>query len=489
MARRINGEGTIYRRKDGRYEAKAWVETTSGITKRVSRYGKTRSEAHEKLTAALAQRQQGVPVPDRMPRLGDYLDYWMKNVVRPTAKRTTHRRYEGIVRIYLKPGLGRYSLVRLNARTVQDFLNQKLAEGRSVRNVQIMRQVLSSALSQAMREELLFRNVARLVKLPLYDPDEVKPWTDDEARRFFDAIRNHPLYPVFVLLIVYGVREGEVLGLPWANVDFERGTLYVKQQLQCDGGELYVDSVKTRSGKRMLAIVPLTHQVLRAQQLHQARQRVEAGEKWKGTGAWEGFVFTTRSGLPISPRNFYKSFKRLCEQHGIRSIRVHDLRHTNSTWLKDLDVPERDIQAMLGHANGAMTRHYEHGNWHTSQQATAQVAGMLQGGPKTEMVVKFSRQSPWSVAQMTSIPTKIPRANGGTLVGGPSGIRTHDTRLKSSIQSSLAERIQSVKSFMEGHTRRWLIGVVVVKLSRQLTLSPSTASSPDKAQVVPETQA
>src|SRR6266508_2633829 len=65
--------------------------------------------------------------------------------------------------------------------------------------------------------------------------------------------------------------------------------------------------------------------------------------------------------------------------YGIRSIRLHDLRHTNSTWLKDLDVPERDIQAMLGHANGAMTRHYEHGNWHTSRQATAQVAELLQG--------------------------------------------------------------------------------------------------------------
>jgi len=143
MARRVNGEGTISRRKDGRYEAKAWVETTGGITKRISLYGKTRAEAHEKLTEALAQRQQGVPVPDHMPRLGEYLDYWLAEVVRPNQRRTTYARYEAIVRLHLKPGLGGYQLRRLSVQLMQAFFSRRLADGQPVRNVHVMRDVLS----------------------------------------------------------------------------------------------------------------------------------------------------------------------------------------------------------------------------------------------------------------------------------------------------------------------------------------------------------
>src|SRR6266536_978170 len=181
MARRINGEGTISRRKDGRYEAKAWVETTSGITKRISLYGKTRAEAHEKLTAALAQKQQGVPVPDRMPRLGDYLDYWLENVIRTNRRPATYEQYEWNVRLYLKPALGACYLSRLSVPMVQTFLNERLAEGHSVRKVHIMREVLSSVLGRAVREELVSRNVARLVELPTYRKKQNQPKSDEEV--------------------------------------------------------------------------------------------------------------------------------------------------------------------------------------------------------------------------------------------------------------------------------------------------------------------
>ena len=160
-----------------------------------------------------------------MPRLGEYLDYWLAEVVRPNQRRTTYARYEAIVRLHLKPGLGGYQLRRLSVQLMQAFFSRRLADGQPVRNVHVMREVLSSALSRAMHEELVTRNVARLVKLPTYDPDEIAPWTAAEAKRFLEAARDDPLYPAFLLLLLYGLRGGEVLGLHWRDIDFRSGVI------------------------------------------------------------------------------------------------------------------------------------------------------------------------------------------------------------------------------------------------------------------------
>ena len=136
------------------------------------------------------------------------------------------------IRLYLKPELGKYQLKRLSVPVVQAFLNRQLRAGRSVRNVQIMRQVLSAALSRAVREELVVRNVARLVELPTWEPGIVVPWTSAEALAFFGAASDDPLCPAFVLLLLYGMRRGEVLGRRWADVDFDAQMIHVRQQIQ-----------------------------------------------------------------------------------------------------------------------------------------------------------------------------------------------------------------------------------------------------------------
>jgi integrase len=456
--RRANGDGTVptRKRKDGRWEAKAWLPTTGGGEKRISFYGKTRAEAREKMIAAQAQVVRGVPIPGRMPRLGDYLDYWLKDVIRPNQRRTTYCRYESAVRLHLKPGLGKYHLTRLTVPVAQTFFSGKLARGASVRNAHIMREVLSSALGQAVREELLNRNVARLVKLPSYQPEEVRPWAADEARRFLEAAQNESLYSLFVILLLYGLREGEVLGMRWTDIDFTRGLLYVEQQLQCVQGERYTGPVKTRSGQRMLAMIPLSLQVLRAQQRRQAEQRREAGDTWKGSSAGEGFVFTTSSGLPQTASNLNRSFRRILKQHGIRRIRIHDLRHTNSTWLKDFGVPERDKQAMLGHSDGAMTRKYEHGNWDTSQRATARIAEVLQGNTT---VVRNGRQ----VLGPLLRPHQLPLVGAAeSAFSNGFGAHSHPT---------LERRTTSIRTWIELVTRHWLVGSAVVNIGGQIEMA------------------
>ncbi len=148
-----------------------------------------------------------------MWKLGEYLDYWLENIARPAARPTTYAKYETITRLYLRPGLGRYRLDRLSVAVVQSWLNSRLAAGDSIAKVHVMRTVLGAALTRAMREELVSRNVARLVTLPPNRPARQQPWSPNEALAFLQAARGDRLYPAFVLLLAYGLRRGEVLGL------------------------------------------------------------------------------------------------------------------------------------------------------------------------------------------------------------------------------------------------------------------------------------
>ena len=133
MARRnANGEGSIYKRKDGRYEGAIRLATTSGTNKRVRIYGRTRADVHQKLIDLKAQSQRGILVSDKSWSLGDYLDYWLGKIVRTNQRATTYSRYEGAVRLHIKPGLGGNNLDCLSVPLVQSFLNQKVLDGASV---------------------------------------------------------------------------------------------------------------------------------------------------------------------------------------------------------------------------------------------------------------------------------------------------------------------------------------------------------------------
>jgi Phage integrase, N-terminal SAM-like domain len=142
------------------------VLTTDGTYKRVHMYGKTREEVHGKLVEAQQRSNRGVPVADKPWKLGEYLEYWLEHIVRPSVRWNTYKKYEQTVRLYLKPGLGKQRLDRLRVARVQAFLNEQIKAGHSVANVHIMRMVLGAALTRAMREELITVNAARLATLP-----------------------------------------------------------------------------------------------------------------------------------------------------------------------------------------------------------------------------------------------------------------------------------------------------------------------------------
>jgi integrase len=377
-ARKRNGEGTISGpRKDGRYVGAFYAPTNAGTVKRVYVYGRTYDEARERLIAEQSKTISGIPVPATSWKLGSYLDYWLEHVVKPTRRPATVSLYETCIRLHLKPALGNKELRRLSVAAVQKFLNAKLREiepGESIRLIHVLRQVLSAALSRAVREELVVRNVARLVELPPWEPKEVVPWTADEAVAFLAASAGDPLFPAFVLLLLYGMRRGEVLGLRWSDIGGD--TIYVRQQVQRIKGQLLIGPVKTRAGKRDLPLLGLADDALMIRRGTQFLDAERLGNAWTDSG----LVFTTRTGLPVEPRNLNRSFERICDDNGIRRVKVHALRHTTASLLKALGVPPKDAQVILGHAHASTTTQiYTHVDQAAMRDAIAKLNRLLGG--------------------------------------------------------------------------------------------------------------
>ena len=303
--------------------------TTSGVFKRVYVYGHTRDDIHTKLVRLQAESDRGIPRPERASKVREYLDYWLASIAKPAIRPTTYAKYETMVRLYVRPGLGRHRLDRLSVPTMQAFFNSRLTAGDSIAKVHVMRVVLSAALTRAMREELVSRNVARLVALPPAPARDRRPWSVEEARRFSQAARRDPLHAAFTLLLAYGLRRGEILGLSWDDVDFDQGVIHVRRQVVRAGGQLHLGPVKTTAGVRELPLLEIARDALIE---HAAKQLLgNSVSEWDR----ERLIFTTASGRPVEPRNIGRSFERIVRKAGLRPIRLHDLRHTNSLALEE----------------------------------------------------------------------------------------------------------------------------------------------------------
>ncbi|WP_157102132.1 tyrosine-type recombinase/integrase, partial [Nocardia caishijiensis] len=399
---------------DGRWEGAAYLGTVSGTIRRLRVYGKTRKEAHDKLAIKMADADRGIPMPERSWTVGAYLDYFMADVAPSRLRPKTLELYESAIRVHLKPLLGSQSMTNLSVSTLQRLLNQRLAEGKSVRTVRLVRTILSAALTRAMREELVTRNVARLVELPAWQRKDITPWTTDEAARFLEVTRNEPLYPAFLLLILYGMRRGEVLGLRWSDVDWDANELHIRQQLQQVRNELEAGPVKTSAGRRDLPLLLLVRQALQRHQVaHDANQTRPDDDL--------DLVFLSEAGTPIWPRNFVRTFHQICERAGLPRIKLHHLRHTVATFLNNFGIPARDAQIILGHAHISTTQQiYQHGDTRTQRKALDRVGRMLLEGRDGYV----SRQTQPSMAEIVVRTASINS-------GGSSGARTHDTLLKS----------------------------------------------------------
>lgn len=467
--KRAVGEGSISRRKDGRWEVAIRAMTTAGTRKRIRKYAKTRTEAEEQLVELRQQIRQGSPVPDRTWKLGAYLDYWLNQVVRPSRRAATYEKDEPIVRIHLKPGLGGVALPRLTVSLLQAFFNEQQECGKSLATVHEMRKVLSAALTRAMKEELIARNPARLVDLAPYVTRRVKPWSLDEASQFLEAARTDPLYPAFVLSILYGLRRGEVLGLRWSDIDFEKNVLEIRQQLQRRSSGLLVGPLKTNASERDLRLRPMAREVLLMQQATQNGARAQVGASWLVADEAEALVFTTGTGRPIEPRNFVRSFQRICEQNGIRRIRVHDVRHTLATFASELHASPKDAQFTLGHSQVSTTMGvYQHGSIDSSDRVVGAVEALLGGTGIDGSGPHASRHDLRSSRQIWPSSTALLGKNVASTSGAVFGIRTRDPFLTIAPGVDASSRFATALQISRNRQLSWVLGLVAVSAGRQI---------------------
>lgn len=380
MSRRGNGEGSIYPRKSGGFAAYVWVTTPDGTRRRKYVYGKTREEVKDKWLKLHEQARKG-PVATTTPTVAAYLSAWLGEVVAPNLSPKTYEKYEMCARLYIAPGLGGKRLDRLTVRDVRTWLNrlretcQCCAQGKDARRpedkrrccavgtcckqypsghvIHAAREVLRTALSNAVTEELISKNVAGLVKLSSPGKRKRAPWSVEEVRRFLESARrdHDPLYAAYVLILVLGLRKGEVLGLTWDDVDLDAGELYVNRQLQRVGGRLHLRETKTDASTALLPLPAICVAALRLRDKEQTAQRDDAGDGWDDSR----LVFTTRHGTPIEPRNFNRSFATRCRKADVPPLRVHDTRHTCASLLAALDVHPRIAMQILRHSRVAVT--------------------------------------------------------------------------------------------------------------------------------------
>jgi len=213
--------------------------------------------------------------------------------------------------------------------------------------------VLRTVLSQPLTDGLVTRNVARLVKLPAARKYKRKSWTSDEARRFLESARadRDPYYAAYVLVLVLGLRKGEILGLGWDEINLDEGELGIAWQVQRIGKQLVRRATKTDTSDATLPLPSICLLALRQRREDQRAAREGAGDAWHRTP----LVFTTRYGTPIEPRNFNRYWDRRCDAAGVRRITVHDARRTCGSLLADLDVHPRIAMQILRHAQFAIT--------------------------------------------------------------------------------------------------------------------------------------
>lgn len=325
--RRSKGEGSVYKRKDG-----LWVARYEAAGKRKYLYGKTKKIVTDKLRDRVNSGMLDLtPEADTM-LVGEYLDRWLL-AVKDTVKERTWVRHEVDVRVHIRPSLGGIKLCKLNSLDLQEFYRIKLHSGLSPRSVGIIHATLYKALKQAVVWSLVTRNVAEIVMPPKVHKKEIRTLTQEEVRRLLVTVDGDRFEALYVLAVTTGIRQGELLGLKWEDVDLEEGVLRIRRTLW----KGRTSSPKTANAIRSVRLPRMAREALKKQQAQ------GKGREW---------VFSTRNGTPVNCHNLInRSWWPLLKRMDLSKIPFHNLRHTCATLLLCKGVHPKIVQELLGHAD------------------------------------------------------------------------------------------------------------------------------------------
>jgi len=361
--RRGQGEGSIYRRPDGRWVAVLDLGWRDGKRTRKYFYGRTREQVARKLARGLARHQQGYEFANERLTVEQFLGRWLE-AKQGTVTLGTWRRYEELVRLHVNPRIGKRRLARLKPDQLQSFYTE-LQANRSPATVLKVHRMLHSAFKLAVRWDAMPQNITELVIAPTIQRPEFDTFTAEQARSLLKAVQGDRLEALYVLAITTGMRQGELLGLRWQDVDVERRRLQLVRQL------------KTRQSRRAVVLPELAATALVDHRVRQAAEREQQGVLWEE----HGLVFPNTVGRPLNPNNLrQRSFFPLLARAGLPRIRFHDLRHSCATLLLSEGVHPKIVSDLLGHSQIGITLDLYSHVTATMQAVAAEAMGRLLGG-------------------------------------------------------------------------------------------------------------
>ena len=375
--RAANGRSSIYRGKNGHWQGYVSIGTTDA-GKPIRRHvrGRTRTEVAEKVAVLESERARSGhrPSPSQQLTLGQWLDEWLV-IIQRTRKPKTFDNYTSLVRTHCGPLRSR-PLARIAVRDIDDLL-YRVAE-RFPQSALALHRILRSALNTAVRRGLLVANPCTHAVVPRVCETELEPYALEECRRLLLAATELPNGARWSVALALGLRQGEALGLMWDDIDFEKNQLRVRRQLQrlcwhhgcgdptpdhkpskCPqrtGGGWVLEDVKSRAGRRTLAVPPQLMQQLREHRRDQAAHRLAVGPAWHE----HDLVFPRTDGLPQHSSVDAKAWRTLTQRAGVPPLRLHYARHTTATMLLAQGVDGRVVMALLGWSQASLLTRYQH---------------------------------------------------------------------------------------------------------------------------------
>lgn len=318
MSKKINGEGTIVKRKDGLFMGQLTIgRNYSGKIVRKTVYAKTKSEVVKKMNDLKGQIFSGVMTNSTSLTLSEWLEQWLctyKKFNRTQTKST----YKMLIHKNINPKIGNQKLCELKNFHLQSFINS-LSPKYSTGTIQKIKNILNNSFNLALSNQLITVNPIQNVQLPAKNEKEVIAFTEDEQIKFEKASENNPLNNLFILLLKTGLRIGEALCLTWSDIDFEKCEISVSKTLVREeneiGKEILIvqDMPKTKSSSRMVSLNQTCLKILNSMFV------IRTSEK----------IFHTSNDTYIYPRNVQRFLENICAKAGIKHASPHILRNHN----------------------------------------------------------------------------------------------------------------------------------------------------------------
>lgn len=353
--KRANGEGTIYKRKDGRWCGAFYSEADN---KRHFVYG----SSYKRVKAKMREKSLESTLMDSNNSrtkylLHDWIQDYLETYKRNDLKPSTYTGYETVLRGHIKgSALGRMNLSNIRPANIQSFYNQKLKAGLSVKSVWQMRNLISTALKQAVREGYIEKNPDEYIVLPKKQRYEPTILTSEEIRKIVEEAKDDPLYPIVVTALFTGMRKGELMALQWKNVDFQNRRIFVEYNLGVllhqegqDGKYHNTYELVSPKSKKSKRYVPMVDTVVEALKIQRERQEYNK-RRYAEIYVESDFTFTEADGEIVNQKRFMNEYHSFLKKYGVSDCRFHDLRHSFASLMLQRGVDIKTLSDILGHS-------------------------------------------------------------------------------------------------------------------------------------------